>query len=334
MGKINTSTASNNLSNLSFYIDLERSVNYTFPFEISTSVPGPIYARIKNTGAGTITIRARQIIFFMGQPGVGSEYDVATIDPNETKYFQVSSRYLPLTYVSWNTFLNIKIGGKTSIKKQNLGGGKISLFFDTLPLNTQSIKLNLGYEIGGCGNDFILTQNGVWGQNGCDYNVRWDNKDGTLPYRWRFFYSSDGRTDYASHPTAGPDALPKKGWSNGMTISENQLITFGQSLVLNNLPFDADANCNFSVFNRTWIYLDAPSFRYRPIDSLSYFINTPLTPDGYGGNGSYQIRSSDEVYFTNGYSNSNKFPSNNWQLASYIINNCPQITTTPVFSLL
>ena len=224
--------------------------------------------------------------------------------------------------------------GKTSIKKQNLGGGKMSLFFDTLPLNTQSIKLNLGYEIGGCGNDFVLTQNGVWSQNGCNYYVRWDNKNGTLPYKWRFFYSSDGRTDYASHPTAGPDALPKKGWSNGMTISENQLITFGQSLVLNNLPFDADANCNFSIFNRTWIYLGAPSFRYRAIDNLSYHINTPLTPDGYNGNGSYQIRSSDEVYFTNGYSNSDKFPSNNWRSASYIINNCPQITTTPIFSLL
>jgi len=235
---------------------------------------------------------------------------------------------------SGNISMKVTAIGKTSIKKQNLGGGKISLFFDTLPLNTQSIKLNLGYEIGGCGNDFVLTQNGVWSQNGCDYYVRWDNKNGTLPYKWRFFYSSDGRTDYASHPTAGPDALPKKGWSNGMTISENQLITFGQSLVLNNLPFDADANCNFSIFNRTWIYLGAPSFRYRPIDNLSYHINTPLTPDGYGGNGSYQIRSSDEVYFTNGYSNSDKFPSNNWQLASYINNNCPQITTTPIFSLL
>jgi hypothetical protein len=221
-----------------------------------------------------------------------------------------------------------------SIKKQNLGGGKISLFFDTLPLNTQSIRLNVGYEIGGCGNDFILTQNGVWSQNGCDYYVRWDNKDGTLPYKWRFFYSSDGRTDYASHPTAGPDALPKKGWSNGMTISENQFITFGQSLVLNNLPFDADANCNFSVFNRTWIYLDAPSFRYRPIDNLSYHITTPLTPEGYNGNGSYTMKSSDEVYFTNSYNNSDKFPSNNWQLAGYINNVCPQITTAPIFSLL
>jgi len=108
---------------------------------------------------------------------------------------------------------------KASIKKQNLGGGKISLFFDTLPLNTQSIRLNLGYELGGCGNDFVLTQNGVWSQNSCDFYVRWDDKNGTLPYRWRLFYSSDGRTDRASHPTAGPDSLPKKGWSNGMTIS-------------------------------------------------------------------------------------------------------------------
>ena len=111
--------------------------------------------------------------------------------------------------------------GKTSTKTINTGGGKISLFFDTLPLNTQSIRLNLGYELDGCGNDFVLTQNGVWSQsqNGCDYFVRWDNKNGTLPYRWRLFYTSDGRTDRASHPTAGPDSLPKKGWSNGMTIS-------------------------------------------------------------------------------------------------------------------
>jgi hypothetical protein len=231
--------------------------------------------------------------------------------------------------------ISVKVfSGRISIKKQNLGGGKISLFFDTLPLNTQSIKLNLGYTIGGCGNDFVLMQNGVWSQNGCDFYVRWDNKDGTLPYKWRFFYSSDGRTDYASHPTAGPDGLPKKGWSNGMTISENQLITFGQSLVLNNLQSDPDANCSFSFLNRTWIYLGAPSFRYRPIDNLSYHINTPLTPDGYGGNGSYNMRSSDEVYFTNSYNNSDKFPSNNWQLAAYINNVCPQITTAPIFSLL
>ena len=127
MGKINTSIASNNPSNFSFYIDLEQSTNYTFPFDISTSVPGPIYARIKNTGAGTITISGRQIIFFMGQPGVGAEVSLTTISPNETKYFSVSSRYLPSTYVYWDTYTNIKIGGKTSIKKQNLGGGKLNL---------------------------------------------------------------------------------------------------------------------------------------------------------------------------------------------------------------
>jgi hypothetical protein len=120
MGKINTSIASNNLSNFTFYIDLERSVNYTFPFNISTSVPGPIYARIKNTGAGTITISATQIIFFMGQPGPGADYTLTTVSPNETKYFWVSSRYLPSEKVGWNTYTNIKIGGKTSIKKQNL----------------------------------------------------------------------------------------------------------------------------------------------------------------------------------------------------------------------
>lgn len=233
-----------------------------------------------------------------------------------------------------NVILSNKIkNNKILIKKQNLGGGKMSLFFDTLPLNTQSIKLNLDYVIGGCGNDFFLNGN-YWTQNGCDFYVSWDNKNGTLPYKWRFYYNSDGRTDYAFHPTAGPDALPKKGWSNDMTISENQLITFGQSLVLNNLPFDANSSCNFSIFNRTWIYLGAPSFRYRPIDNLFYYINTPLTSDGYGGNGSYQIRSSDDVYFTNNYNNSDKFPSDNWQLASYIIDTCPQITTTPIFSLL
>jgi hypothetical protein len=120
MGKINTSTASNNLSNFTFYIDLERSVNYTFPFNISTSVPGPIYARIKNTGVGTITIRATQIIYYYGNPGPGEDYTLTTISPNETKYFWVSSRYLPSDKVSWDTYTNIKIGGKTSIKKQNL----------------------------------------------------------------------------------------------------------------------------------------------------------------------------------------------------------------------
>jgi hypothetical protein len=125
----------------------------------------------------------------------------------------------------WTTMGNINVNetslsnNKISIKKTNTGSGKISLFFDTLPLNTQSIRLNLGYELGGCGNDFVLTQNGVWSQNSCDFYVRWDDKNGTLPYRWRLFYSSDGRTDRASHPTAGPDSLPKKGWSNGMTIS-------------------------------------------------------------------------------------------------------------------
>ena len=90
----------------------------------------------------------------------------------------------------------------------------------------------------------------------------------------------------------------------------------------------------FSFLNRTWIYLGAPSFRYSPIDNLSYHITTPLTPNGYGGNGSYDIRGSDDVFFTNSYNNSDKFPSNNWQLASYINNTCPQITTTPIFSLL
>ena len=111
-------------------------------------------------------------------------------------------------------------------------------------------------------------------------------------------------------------------------------ITFGQSLVVNNFQSDPDANCSFSFLNRTWIYLGAPSFRYRPIDNLSYHITTPLTPNGYGGNGSYDIRGSDDVFFTNSYNNSDKFPSNNWQLASYINNTCPQITTTPIFSLL
>ena len=127
MGKINTSIDSNNLSNFSFYIDLERSTNSTLPFYISTSVPDPIYARIKNTGAGTITISAVQIIFYYGNPGPGSDYTLTTISPNETKYFWVSSRYLPSDKVLWNTYTNIKIGGKTSIKKQNLGGGKISI---------------------------------------------------------------------------------------------------------------------------------------------------------------------------------------------------------------
>jgi len=248
----------------------------------------------------------------------------------------ILENYVIVIFAAGDPSLNLPKSINNGAIVQRYNSGKISLFFDTLPLNTQSIRLNLGYELGGCGNDFVLGQNNSWVIGGCDYNVRWDNKNGTLPYRWRFYYNSDNRTDYASHPTAGPDSLPKKGWSNGMTISEIKInfITFGQSLVVNNLPFDADARCNFSFLNRTWIYEGAPSFRYRKIDSLNDFIHTPLTPVEYGGNGLYQIQDSEEVYFTNSYDGSDKFPSNNWQLAPYIIDNCPQITTTPVFSLL
>jgi len=112
-----------------------------------------------------------------------------------------------------------------------------------------------------------------------------------------------------------------------------KFLPFGVPLLVTNLPFDENAGCNFSVFNRTWIYLGAPSFRYRPTDTTFYHILTPLTPEGYGGNGSYKIISPDEVYFTNSYNNSDKFPSNNWQLTSYMIDNCPQSTTLPIFTL-
>jgi hypothetical protein len=110
-------------------------------------------------------------------------------------------------------------------------GGKISLKSSAIPLNTLNIRVNNGpsnapWGVGGsgpCGNDFQLlnNQNGIWSQGhlGCDFYVAWDNKYGTLPYRWRLYYDSDGRLDYAEHPTATQEALPSKGWDNGMTIS-------------------------------------------------------------------------------------------------------------------
>jgi hypothetical protein len=112
-----------------------------------------------------------------------------------------------------------------------------------------------------------------------------------------------------------------------------KFLYFGVPLLVSNLPSDPNPSCNFSIFNTTWIYLGSPSFRYRSIDSFSYFITTPLTPEAYGGNGSYQIRDSDDVYFTNNYNNTDKFPSDNWQLAYYLINNCSQYTTAPIFVL-
>jgi hypothetical protein len=110
-------------------------------------------------------------------------------------------------------------------------GGKISLKSSAIPLNTLNIRVNNGpsnapWGVGGsgpCGNDFQLlnNQNGIWSQGylGCDFYVAWDNNNGTLPYRWRLYYDSDGRTDYTFHPTATQEALPSKGWDNGMTIS-------------------------------------------------------------------------------------------------------------------
>jgi len=128
MGKINTSIASNNLSNFTFYIDTEvSSADYTLPSTISTSVTSPIFAKIKNIRNSTINIYRIPIIFYFNQPLQGSPLVLTTINPNETKYFSLSARYLPSTYVDWSTYTNIKIGGKTSIKKQNLGGGKINL---------------------------------------------------------------------------------------------------------------------------------------------------------------------------------------------------------------
>ena len=188
----------NTVSTVFSYLELQGGSSYSTADGIYIPSVGS-YIYYKNSGIGGTGWRTN----------AGADATNLVINNNDLIYFTPRSNK------------QISVGSGAIIQKYN--SGKISLFFDTLPLNTQSIKLNLGYEIGGCGNDFVLTQNGVWSQNGCDFYVRWDDKNGTLPYRWRFFYSSDGRTDYASHPTAGPDSLPKKGWSNGMTISENQL---------------------------------------------------------------------------------------------------------------
>jgi hypothetical protein len=105
---------------------------------------------------------------------------------------------------------------------QRYYNGKASLTSSAIPLNTLNVRLS--FAIGGCGTDFQLVNNengNYWGQGhlSCDYFIRWDNQYGALPYRWRLYYDSDGRTYYASHPTATQEALPSKGWSNGMTIS-------------------------------------------------------------------------------------------------------------------
>lgn len=122
---------------------------------------------------------------------------------------------------TWSNNVQVSLGS----------GGKISLKSSAIPLNTLNIRINNGpsnapWGVGGsgpCGNDFQLlnNQNGIWSQGhlSCDFYVAWDNKYGTLPYRWRLYYNSDGRLDYAEHPTAGPEALPSKGWSNEMTIT-------------------------------------------------------------------------------------------------------------------
>jgi len=110
-----------------------------------------------------------------------------------------------------------------------------------------------------------------------------------------------------------------------------KFLYFGVPLLGTNLA-SAPVPCNFSNYNTTWIYLGSPSYRYRKIDEYIY-ITTPLTPEGYGGNGLYQIRDSDDVYFTNSYNNTDKFPSDNWQLGYYITNNCSEYTTVPIFVL-
>jgi hypothetical protein len=110
-----------------------------------------------------------------------------------------------------------------------------------------------------------------------------------------------------------------------------KFVVFGVALLGTNLA-SAPVPCDFSNYNTTWIYLGSPSYRYRKIDELIY-INTPLTPEGYGGNGLYQVKDSDDQYFTNSYNNTDKFPSDNWQLGNYITNNCPVYTTVPIFVL-
>lgn len=108
-----------------FYINASVSEpSYQLPFQIPINIPGPIYAKIKNIGASTLTVSSIAIIFYYGQPALGSPYTVATISPNQTKYFVVDFRYLPSEYVVWNVSnIIVKNPGYISIKKQNLGGG-------------------------------------------------------------------------------------------------------------------------------------------------------------------------------------------------------------------
>jgi len=113
--------------------------------------------------------------------------------------------------------------------------------------------------------------------------------------------------------------------------TQPKFVFFGAPLLGTNLA-SAPVPCDFSNYNTTWIYLGSPSYRYRKIDEFIY-ITTPLTPEGYGGNGLYQVRDSDDLYFTNSYNNTDKFPSDNWQLGYYITNNCPGYTTVPIFVL-
>jgi hypothetical protein len=183
---------------------------------------------------------------------------------------------------------------------------------------------------------------------------------------WEFLTTAD--PNQWDNPSTNPNVLPLNGWIQNnaqgpagiITILENisgknnkisikkqnlgggkmslyktppKFLPFGVPLLVTNLPFDENGQCNFSFFNKTWIYLGAPTFRYRIIDSPGYFIKTPLTPEGYGGNGSYEIADSDAQYFTNNYNSVDKFPSDNWQLGGYVINTCSQYTTVPIFSL-
>jgi hypothetical protein len=110
-----------------------------------------------------------------------------------------------------------------------------------------------------------------------------------------------------------------------------KFVVFGVALLGTNLA-SAPVPCDFSNYNTTWIYFGSPRYRYRKIDELIY-ITTPLTPEAYGGNGFYQIKDSDDQYFTNSYNNTDKFPSDNWQLGNYITNHCPGYITVPIFVL-
>jgi hypothetical protein len=113
-----------NTSPISYRFNVDQQISttsYSLPSTMDTSIPGPIYARIKNIGGFFLTVSASTIIFYYGQPLTGSPQTLTTISPNRTKYFYVNGRYLPSSYVTWtNSDIIVKERGVISVKKQNL----------------------------------------------------------------------------------------------------------------------------------------------------------------------------------------------------------------------